>query len=116
MIYVSRILLQVPSNLKLFYFPYTDDFDIIKLQRHDNACVYRLPDSMKESTNSSLEYLSKPVPDNNPYNNLLFHTSRFQNLFRSSREKLPYYFNPLPYMPILGSSNSAAKKDIISKI
>ena len=26
------------------------------------------------------------------------------------------YFNPLPYMPILGSSDTSANKDMISKI
>ena len=31
-------------------------------------------------------------------------------------KKGSYSFNPLPHMPILGSSNSAANKDMISKI
>ena len=29
---------------------------------------------------------------------------------------IPRHFNPLPHMPILGSSNSAANKGMMSKI
>ena len=38
-----------------------------------------------------------------------------QTLERLNFETL-YFFNPLPHMPILGFSNSAANKDMMSKI
>ena len=39
------------------------------------------------------------------------------SLRRDSKIKqFPYFYNPLPHMPILGSSNSAANEDMMSKI
>ena len=43
-----------------------------------------------------------------------------EKLIKTESKKLPgcslFTFNTLPHMPILGSSNSAANKDMMSKI
>ena len=100
----------MPQNfLFLIFFPPLEcskDFSIISLQ------IYELCSGKRGHSASRSSTPSKPMSKYRSVNSMLSNNRLNRDVEWSFGER----FNPLPHMLILGSSNSAAYEDMMSKI